>query len=330
MDNTFRTILNPEPSDIQIEHQSGVLCMGSCFAEHIGKRLDDFKFQNFLNPFGIIYNPISLMESLEVLLDENKSYEEKDLFENLGGWHSFQHHGSFSGTPKEEVLQRINNTLTNARAFLKKTEFLILTLGTANVFVEKASDKIVANCHKVPQQNFYRKKLSVDEMVEKMSAVFDQLIAQFPNLKIIATVSPVRHIRDGLIENQISKSKLILTIHQLAEQYDFLKYFPAYELLLDDLRDYRFYKKDLIHPSEMAVDYIWKFFEKTFFSSQTIAINSKVEKIKMAAAHRPFQPHAPAHLDFVKKQIEKIEKLENEFPFLNFELEKNYFKNVNS
>jgi len=312
-------------SDIKINHQSKVISLGSCFAEHIGKRLDYFKFSSFLNPFGIIFNPISIVEGLEILMDKNFFFEENHLFENLGGWHSFQHHGSFSNPDKDFALEKINSTLQEARAFLTQSEFLIITLGTANVFLDKKSEKVVANCHKVPQQNFLRKKLTVNEMVEKLSFVFEKIKTAFPKIKIINTVSPVRHIRDGLVDNQISKAKLILTLHQLAEKYSFVQYFPSYELVLDDLRDYRFYEKDLVHPNEIAIDYIWDFFSNTFFDKKTQELNLKIEKIKLAAAHRPFHPRSETHLDFKKQQLAKIDLLEKQFSYLNFEEERNIF-----
>ena len=323
--NTFRTILQPNISSFQITHQSGVLCMGSCFAEHIAKRLEHFKFRSFLNPFGIVYNPMSIAKGLNFLLENEKDFEENDLFQHLDGWHSFQHHGSFSHPEKETALTQINEALNQGRQFLKTTEFLILTLGTANVFVSEKTGEAVANCHKVPQQYFIKKELSVDEMLILMSEIIQKLNNTFPNLKIITTVSPVRHIRDGLVENQISKSKLLLALNQISKQYPHVSYFPSYEIMMDDLRDYRFYKKDMIHPNELAVDYIWDFFNKTFFPEHTMKINSRVEKVKMAMAHRPFHPQSNSHLEFKKKQLEKVEQMSLEIPSLDFKEELDFF-----
>ena len=325
MNNTFRTILPTESSPFQINHKSGVICMGSCFAEHIFERLRGVKFSAFLNPFGIIFNPISMAKSLEILLKENRLFEEKDLFQHLGGWHSFQHHGSFSNPSEELVLEKINNALLEARAFLKKAEYLILTFGTSNVFVSEKTGQVVANCHKVPQKYFIHKKLSSDEIILTLDDIFRKLTAAFPNLKIITTVSPVRHIRDGLVENKVSKAKLLVALDNLASLHSHLAYFPSYEIMMDDLRDYRFYKKDLIHPNEMAVDYIWDFFSKTFFTEKTIELNAKLEKINMAKTHRPFHPESEEHLKFKKNQLVKIEELKKGFPFLNFEEEKEFF-----
>jgi len=323
--NTFRTVLHPEVSPFQITHQSGVLCMGSCFAEHIAKRLEHFKFNSFLNPFGIVYNPMSIAKGLDFLLENKKEFEENDLFQHLDGWHSFQHHGSFSHPEKEVALTQINEALNQGRQFLKTSEFLILTLGTANVFVSEKTGEAVTNCHKVPQQYFIKKELSVDEMLILLSEVIHQLNNTFPNLKIITTVSPVRHIRDGLIENQVSKSKLLLALNQISKQYSHVSYFPSYEIMMDDLRDYRFYKKDMIHPNDLAIDYIWDFFKKTYFAENTIVLNKRVGEIKRAMAHRPFHPLSVSHLEFKKKQLEKVEQMSKEIPSLNFEEEMDFF-----
>ncbi len=328
MNNAFRTILQPQPSPFQISHQNGVLCIGSCFAEHIYERLDEFKFSTLLNPFGIIFNPISIAKSLEILLDENRLFEEKDLFQHLGGWHSFQHHGSFSNPSEELVLEKINNALLEARVFLKKSEYLVLTFGTSNVFVSEKTAQVVANCHKVPQKYFIHKKLSSDEIILTLDDVFRKLTETFPHLKIITTVSPVRHIRDGLVENQVSKAKLVVALDNLSSLHSNLSYFSSYEIMMDDLRDYRFYKKDLIHPNEMAVDYIWDFFSKTFFSEKTIELNAKLEKINLAKTHRPFHPESEEHLKFKKNQLIKIGEMEKEFPFLDFEEEKEFFGKI--
>lgn len=328
MSNAFRTILQTEQSPFKINQQSGVLCIGSCFAEHIFERLNGFKFSTLLNPFGIIFNPISIAQSLEILLDENRIFEEKDLFQHLGGWHSFQHHGSFSNPREELVLEKINNTLFEARAFLKKAEYLILTFGTSNVFVSEKTGQVVTNCHKVPQKYFIHKKLNSDEIVLTLDDIFRKLAEAFPQLKIITTVSPVRHIRDGLVENQVSKAKLLVALENLSSLHSNISYFPSYEIMMDDLRDYRFYKKDLIHPNEMAVDYIWDFFSKTFFTKKTIELNAKLEKINAAKAHRPFHPESEEHLKFRKSQLLKIGELTKEYPFLDFENEKEFFGKI--
>ena len=327
MNSAFRTILPPFKSPIKISHQDKVLCIGSCFAEHIGERLIYSKIPTSLNPFGIVYNPISIAGSLELLLQTDFIFSEKNdqLVESPIGWNSFSHHGQFSHPEKEVVIEKINHALAKTRDFLNNTTKLILTFGTANVFVYKKTGQIVANCHKVPQQEFEKRRLSIDEITKSITVILHKLKKAFPHLEVITTVSPVRHIKDGLVENQRSKATLVMALNQLVEENDFVHYFPSYELLLDDLRDYRFYKKDMIHPTDMAVDYIWEYFSKTWFSQETNDLNQKIKKIRMAASHRPFQPDSPNHLAFVKKQLMLIKEIEAEYDFLCFEKEKHAY-----
>ena len=327
MDSAFRTILQPSKSPIDISHRDKVLCIGSCFAEHIGERLIYYKIPTCLNPFGIVYNPISIAESLELLLQADFIFSEKNdqLIESPIGWNSFSHHGQFSHPQKKVVIEKINHALQETRDFLNNTTKLILTFGTANVFVYKKTGQIVANCHKVPQQEFAKRSLTIEEITTSITTILQKLKKAFPHLEIITTVSPVRHIKDGLVENQRSKATLVMALNHLVEQNDFVHYFPSYELLLDDLRDYRFYKKDMIHPTEVAVDYIWEFFTKTWFSQQTIELNQKIKKIRTAASHRPLQPDSPKHLEFVKTQLMLIKEMEEEYDFLCFEKEKHAY-----
>lgn len=327
MNSSFRTILTPTRSQIEITHQDKVLCMGSCFAEHIGERLIYHKFPTSLNPFGIVYNPISIAKNLTTLLESDFIFSEKnkELIESATGWNSFSHHSQFSHTKKEIVVEKINHALEETRDFLSNTTRLILTFGTANVFVHKKTDEVVSNCHKIPQQEFIKKRLTIEEIKNSLTSVLQELKKALPDLEIILTVSPVRHIKDGLIENQRSKATLIMGLEQIVKQHDFIHYFPSYELLLDDLRDYRFYKKDMIHPTDVAIDYIWNFFAETWYSQKTIDLNKKIRKIRQAIEHRPFQPDSPAHLDFIKKQLQLIQKVETEHEFLSFEKEKNAY-----
>ena len=321
----FRTTLSIPNFDFDINHQNHVFCIGSCFAENIAQKLQNSKFNTQLNPFGILYNPFSIAKSLYLLL-EGKQFKENQLFENQVLWHSFDHHGQFSKPDKIATLNGINEELLKSQTFLKQTNRLIVTMGTANVFVLKKNGKIVANCHKLPGNEFVRKRLSVKTIVEKLSAAFEKLKTQHPDLQIIVTVSPIRHIRDGLIENQKSKAILLLALDEICNSLDFVHYFPSYEILLDDLRDYRFYKSDLIHPNDLAVDYIWDVFKQSFFSEETIELNAKIEKIIAASNHRPFHEASDNHQTFLKQQLKIIENLIEEYPFLDFDPEINLFK----
>lgn len=321
----FRTVLPLQQSSISIDYQSPILCIGSCFTENIGHRLIDFKFPTLLNPFGILYNPLSIKNSLDLLL-ANKTYTEEDLFFHQDLWHSFDHHGAFSNPDQSGILENINTHLKSARLFLKKTKILILTFGTSNVFIQKSTEKVVANCHKVPNTEFEKRRCSIQEIIAALTPVLEKLKAVNPDLEIIFTVSPVRHLKDGLLENQRSKATLLLAIEALTQQLSFIHYFPAYELVLDDLRDYRFFEKDMAHPNELAIEYIWKAFQTAYFSDSTRSILKQVKKVVQASLHRPFHPQTNTHQQFVKKQVAKIELLAQQYPFLTLTKERALFQ----
>ncbi len=313
----FRTELSLSPFPFKIKHQDALLSIGSCFTEHIGARLSALKFKHLQNPFGIVYNPISIAEQLEWLLSDT-IFSESDLFENQGLWHSWLHHGSFSGLNKHDTLSKINESLQLAQSQLPSVDRLLVTLGTAHVFVLKENDKVVANCHKMPGQSFEKQRLTIDKIVSKFLPVLQKLKTQNPNLQVIFTVSPVRHIRDGLVENQRSKATLLLAIDNLCQKLNFVHYFPAYELILDDLRDYRFFNADMIHPSEVAIEYVWQHFSQAFFNEETQQINEQIRAIVEASRHRAFHLQSAQHQLFIQKQLSKIEQLVQQYPFLNF------------
>lgn len=321
----FRTILPLQKSSLSLDYQSPILCIGSCFTQNIGHRLIDSKFPTLLNPFGILYNPLSIKNSLDYLLAE-KTYTSEDLFFHQDLWHSFDHHGAFSSPDQSSILSQINTRLKATQLFFKKTKILILTFGTSNVFIKKSTKKVVANCHKVPNTEFDKKRLTMVEILEELAPVLKKLKSSNPDLEIIFTVSPVRHLKDGLLENQRSKATLLLAIEALTQQLSFTHYFPAYELVQDDLRDYRFFEKDMAHPNEMAIEYIWKAFQTTYFSDSTNAIFKQVNKIVQASLHRPFHVQTNTHQQFIKKQLEKIELLTKQYPFLEFTQEQHLFK----
>jgi hypothetical protein len=321
----FRTLLPPPKYDFELDHKDRVVCIGSCFAENIARNLQNNKFLTLLNPFGILYNPVSIEKALSLLL-VNHQFLEQTLFKHLGLWHSFDHHGHFSKPEKAEALQTINTALTNGQFFLRNANRLIITLGTANVFVYKKSSEIVANCHKLPDNEFERKRLDVTTVIEKLSVVFEKIKTLNPDLQIITTVSPIRHIRDGFVENQKSKAVLVLALDKICADLEFVHYFPSYEILLDDLRDYRFYEADLIHPNAVAIDYIWDYFKQSFFSKTTNGLNAEIEKIVIAGKHRPFHPKSTEHQTFLKQQLEAINALTERAAYLDFGDEKKLFE----
>ena len=312
----FRTKIKLPQYHFSINHQHRLLSIGSCFAENIGHQLTALKFKNNVNPFGILFNPISIINNLTRLFD-NDNFQEDELFENNGLWHSFAHHSVFSKIEKVAALEGIQNDFQQARIDFKNCQRLIFTFGTAHVFEAIKTNKVVANCHKMPSTSFRHRRLSVLEIVEIYLPFLEKIKSQNTDLQIIMTVSPVRHIRDGLVGNQKSKAVLQLAIDEIVQQLDFVHYFPAYEIMMDDLRDYRFYEADLIHPNQVAIDYIWKQFQHSFFDENTQQLNQKIEKIKAAAQHRSFHPQSIAHQQFLKKQLEKVENLAKEYPFLD-------------
>ena len=327
MSQTFRTVLLQEKSNISIDYHSQILCIGSCFSENIGQLLLKHKFSILLNPFGILYNPLSINQSLDTLLNE-KEYSQRDLVFHNELWHSFDHHGRFSHPDQSTTLSLINDAIQEGYAFLKRTDYLILTCGTAYVFEQKSTGQVVANCHKFPTKDFNRRRLTKEEITAALFPLFKRLKKVAPQLNIILTLSPVRHIRDGLVENQRSKATLLLAIETLEQHLDFVHYFPAYELVLDDLRDYRFFEKDMIHPNDIAIQYIWESFQKTYFTSDTLDIYKQVQRVVKAGKHRSLYPYTKAHQQFLEKQFQKILDLEQQYPFLNFSAERQQFGTV--
>lgn len=322
--STFRTTFQIPSFSVSIDHQDQILSLGSCFAEHMAQRLLDVKFPVVQNPFGILYNPLSIDTALRILL-EQQVISEDILFNDKGVWHSPFHHSRFSGLDKTAVWNHIKSTLEAAKTHLNTSNRLIITLGTAFVYENIKSQQVVANCHKLPAREFRKRRLSVAEIGAVFIPVFKTLIEKNPDLDIILTVSPVRHIRDGVIENQRSKATLLLAVDEICKQIEAVHYFPAYELVLDDLRDYRFFAADMVHPSLVAIDYVWGKFGEAFFQKHTEELIGRIEKITTASQHRPFYPASDAHQLFIKKQLEKIRQLKQQYPFLDFSKEEEIF-----
>ena len=256
----FQTSVELPAGMPSVSHADHILLMGSCFAENIGRQLMDAGFQLDLNPFGILYNPLSVSSALREII-RNKEYNKQDLFAYKDLWHSPMHHGSFSAFTPEETLHTINSRLHHAYKKLPELNWLIVTMGTAYVYKQKESGQVVANCHQLPESHFLRYRLSVEEIVEDYTALITEMSALNPDLKWLFTVSPIRHIRDGMHANQLSKSTLLLAIDRLQQLFpERVFYFPSYEIILDELRDYRFYADDMLHPSPLAIRYLWECF----------------------------------------------------------------------
>jgi len=282
----FRTELNIPKSDFKINLDDKIAIFGSCFAENISEKLSQAGFCIDANPFGIVYNPISLADIFHQIVD-NKIYTENDLIKHDGVYHSFSHHSRFSSSDKNLVLEKINSRIKEAFIFLKTADYLIITFGTSYYYRLAETGQPVSNCHKLPEKYFYRKRMSIEDIVSQWVWVIPALTDNNPNLRIIFTVSPIRHFRDGFHENQLSKSILLLAIEELIDIYPSCSYFPSYELLLDDLRDYRFYARDLVHPSDEAIDYIWEKFSDAYFDLSTKKMVDKYEKKSKSDLHRP-------------------------------------------
>lgn len=317
----FRTPVHLPDYPFALTHQDRLLSMGSCFAGQLAGRMQRLKFEVVHNPFGISYHPDVLAQSIFSLL-EGRVYEQRDLFEQQGRWCHFDFHGSYAGECPEDSLRKMNASVEQARGALSEVSLLVITFGTAYGWWHKPTARIVANCHRLPGQEFERRLVGVEAMASRMAAAITGLKAVNPGLRCLFTVSPVRHIRDGLSDNQLSKASLRLLAHQLCERLPESYYFPAYELMVDDLRDYRFYAADMIHPSAVAIDYIWEQFRTAFFGMETLNLLQAIHQINQGLAHRPQYPGSEAHLRFQRKLLQQMESLEQQYDFISFLSEK--------
>ena len=314
----FRTKINIEKPAFTITHKDKLLLSGSCFTENIGQYLNNYQFKTVINPFGIIYNPVSIFNSLEKVTDK-VFYTENDLIQHNELFISLDHHGIFSEKDKMKVLENINAEIEKAHDVFNVTGFIIVTLGTSFVYHHKLQNKIVANCHKIPNTQFEKRLLSTSEIIE----TFDSIKSKLKDKTILFTVSPVRHWRDGAVENQRSKSILIESIHQIMLQNKNCFYFPAYEIMMDELRDYRFYNEDMLHPNAVAIKYIWQRFSETYFDNATKEINNKIEKINLLLQHKVKNENTAEDESFQKQKQVKIESFKKDHPEIeiNFKLQ---------
>ena len=313
----FRTKIEVKPSPFSISHKDKILLTGSCFSDNIGQKLKDLYFQVKTNPFGVVYNPLSVLNGLGILLDGIEFSEDELEFHNEL-WFSWDHHSSFSDPDKSKCLEKINSRIKSASKHLIKTDFLIITFGTSWVYRLKKNGAIVANCHKVPAKEFDRILLSAEDIVNSWSIFIQEILKKNSKLKIIFTVSPVRHWKEGAHGNQLSKSILLVAIDTICRKFPGeTEYFPAYEILLDDLRDYRFYADDLLHPNKQAIEYIWKLFEDTYFGKETSEINNRLEKLIRSKSHRVYNENTEAFRKFREKLSEDARNLSKKYSFLD-------------
>ena len=325
--NQFFTEVRVKDLGWKIDHHQKLMMTGSCFAENIGQRMLRLKFPVDLNPFGILYNPQSIAKSLRLLMEE-KNYTASDLFEYEGVWNSFDHHSRFSSSSLQRTLDGMNKQVKMSSQHLKESAYLIISFGTSWVYELKKTGEIVSNCHKLPASDFKRLRLTPGEIVEDFRELISDLWKFNPNLRILLTVSPVRHWKDGAVENQLSKATLLLAIDRLVKGFgeDKCAYFPSYEIMMDELRDYRYYSSDMLHISDMAVDHIWRKFSAVMIAKESLEIIKMVLKIVKANEHRTLNPGTEMHKKFLLYNLNEIDRVMKSFPFLNLENEKEHFE----
>ena len=318
----FRTQIpiNNIEARCQIDYESKVVLLGSCFSENIGEKFEYFQFQSAINPFGILFHPTAILTFLKRALEEDK-YDEAELGYHNELYHCFDAHSKLSHHDKEYLLRGLNQKLVSTKQFLMQATHVIITLGTSWVYKHVERDVYVANCHKIPQTNFTKELLSVAKIYNDLKEI-QRLLKKFnPHLITIYTVSPVRHIKDGFVENQQSKSHLNAAIHQLLteSQKGQLFYFPSYEIMMDELRDYRFYNSDMLHPNEVAINYIWDRFKAVWVSQKIESTMKKVEGIRKGLKHKPFNSETKQHERFLNKLRLNIQEMVCNFPHMKFE-----------
>lgn len=317
----FTTPIPIQKSNHQINYSSKILSLGSCFAVNIGEKFDYFKFKNTTNPFGILFHPLAL-EKVIVKAIAKEEFTEADIFFHNERWHSFDVHSDMSNTNKEAFLQKLNKNLGVLHDYLLQSTHVIITLGTAWAYRKITTDALVANCHKVPQKEFKKELLSTEDVQQSLEKITTAIAEANPDANLIFTISPVRHIKDGFVENQWSKANLITAVHSTLQtsnyQLSTLNYFPSYEIMMDELRDYRFYAEDMIHPSQTAIDYIWKRFSETYISEEALHTLQEIESIQKALNHRSSNPESEQHKKFLKQLQQRIDVIQNRFSFIHF------------
>ncbi|MFD1615534.1 GSCFA domain-containing protein [Gelatiniphilus marinus] len=301
----------------QIDYKSSVLLLGSCFVENIGNKLEYFKFQNLQNPFGILFQPLAI-EKLLTNAIHKKEYREEDVFFHNEQWHCFEAHSRLSNTSKEELLADLNSSIKGTNRQIKSATHIVITLGTAWVYSHIKTNNTVANCHKVPQRKFLKALLSVDEISKSLQSIEELIRSVNKKASILFTVSPVRHLKDGFIENMQSKAHLITAIHQVVGPRNNLHYFPSFEIMMDELRDYRFYNEDMLHPNQTAINYIWEKFQSVWISNEASKTMEAVDGIQKGLQHKPFNPNSEAHLQFLQKLELKIKEIQSAHPKISF------------
>ncbi|MDO3693236.1 GSCFA domain-containing protein [Wenyingzhuangia sp. chi5] len=294
----------------QIDYKSKILLLGSCFSENIGNKLSYFKFDTLVNPFGTLFSPTAIAKVLEDTIIEKK-HSASDLVKQGDLYHSLHHHSDLSGIETSEVIENIHQAQKQCLDQLKSATHVIITLGTSWVYGHILTNQLVANCHKIPQTEFEKRNLSFIEIETVLEEIIKNIRKVNSSAQIIFTVSPVRHLKDGMIENSLSKASLITATHKIKESHG-VAYFGSYEMMMDDLRDYRFYEADMIHPNQVAIDYIWEQFSKVWISENSQSYFKRIASVQQSKLHKPFQPDSQSHQSFLEKLKLKKTQLEQE------------------
>jgi hypothetical protein len=326
----FKLTLASKRSENSIGYRDSLFLIGSCFSENMGAKLNTHLFKVFENPHGILFNPISVAQSLSDCI-HNKQYIEADLFQLNEVWNSWQHHSRFSGISSKEALDKINNSITKAHVFLKTADHIIITLGSAWLYQLNsqspfAAGQVVANNHKAPATWFDKALMKPDTLVLLLNKMVKDLLHFNAHLQIIFTISPVRHLREGLVENNRSKAVLIQAVHEIVDSTENVAYFPSYEYVIDDLRDYRFYAEDLVHPNYTASNYVWEKWVETYMNEETQGIMKQVSELQLAVQHKPFFAGSTQHKEFLQNCIAKSERLLSLYPYLPLNDQVQFFK----
>ena len=313
----LQTQIPLEKQEPVINYHSKLVLLGSCFAENMAEKFSYYKFQIEVNPLGVLFHPVAILDLL-TRAHQNTPYSEKDVFFSNGCWQSFRAHSRLNSTSQYEILERLNTALKSTQTQLKNASHIIITFGTAWVYEHIESKTTVANCHKQPQKEFKKSILSIDQLQETFESIRSILKSFNPEVSVVFSISPVRHLKDGFVENNQSKAHLMAALHAVINTTENTHYFPSYELLMDELRDYRFYKEDMVHPNPIAINYIWEKFQSIWIDAKVNPIMQEVNQLQKGFAHKPFNPLATEHTLFLSALAKKAQALESQFPFMKF------------
>lgn len=314
----FTTEIKIQPPIHKINYSDEIISLGSCFAIHMAEKLSYFQFKTYSNPWGILFHPLAIEKLVEYTY-KNHKFQPSECVVVEDIWAHLDAHSDMNALSSNILIDNLQHNLQTFKSKISEARFVMITYGTSWIYEHISENKIVANCHKIPQKQFRKRLLSILEIKRSIQNTISMLLEMNPALHFIFTISPVRHIKDGIVENQRSKALLLLALHEVVEENkDFCSYFPSYEIMIDELRDYRFYDKDMIHPNDIAVDWIWKHFSENYIDTNAFSTMKKVDEIRKGLAHRLFNPHSSKSLEFRNQLEQKTKELTQRFPFMQF------------